>query len=48
MDKVSTGLVVVADGETVDQALQRADAALYRAKDAGRNRLEVDGLPEVD
>ncbi|GAA4503907.1 sensor domain-containing diguanylate cyclase [Pseudaeromonas paramecii] len=44
---LSAGLVVVADGETVDQALQRADAALYRAKDAGRNRLEVDGLPEV-
>ena len=30
-------------GETAEGLLQRADAALYRAKAAGRDRMEVDG-----
>ena len=39
---VSIGVTRVVDGETnVDLALARADAALYRAKAAGRNRIEL-------
>jgi diguanylate cyclase (GGDEF)-like protein len=37
---LSLGLAVVAEGEgDFEPALQRADAALYRAKDGGRDRL---------
>jgi diguanylate cyclase (GGDEF)-like protein len=39
---VSAGVSVVADGErTLEAALERADRALYRAKAAGRNTVEV-------
>jgi diguanylate cyclase (GGDEF)-like protein len=35
---VSIGIATFANNETVDQLVARADAALYRAKQAGRNR----------
>lgn len=39
---VSIGVAVVEPGEaTIDAALRRADAAMYRAKQGGRNRVEV-------
>ncbi|WP_430784381.1 GGDEF domain-containing protein [Actinoplanes sp. G11-F43] len=37
----SAGLAVWNGRETSDELLQRADAALYAAKEAGRNRVEV-------
>ena len=36
---VSIGLAELAAGESVEQWLARADAALYQAKHAGRNRV---------
>lgn len=39
---ISIGLAMLRDGESADQALVRADAALYRAKAKGRDRVEVD------
>jgi len=37
----SAGVVEVAEGESQDAAIDRADRALYRAKQNGRNRVEV-------
>lgn len=39
---VSIGITQHRQGESVEDTLQRADAALYRAKTAGRNRVEYD------
>lgn len=39
---VSIGVVVIAPDEDLPSALARADHALYQAKHAGRNRVEVD------
>lgn len=38
---LSAGLTVFASEESSEQAFERADQALYRAKSAGRNRLEL-------
>lgn len=40
---LSFGISEFTGSETADQAVDRADAALYRAKHAGRNRIEVAG-----
>ena len=38
---VSVGLALLAHGEALDAALARADKALHRAKNAGRNRVDI-------
>lgn len=38
---VSIGVAIAFTGETFDDVFKRADKALYRAKQAGRNRVEV-------
>jgi diguanylate cyclase (GGDEF)-like protein len=41
---VSVGAAQYQPGESVDDTLRRADEALYRAKEKGRNRVEAEGL----
>jgi len=38
---LSVGLTLLNAGDGLDESLQRADEALYRAKDSGRNRCEA-------
>jgi diguanylate cyclase len=40
---VSLGVATYQINEDISQTLSRADEALYRAKHAGRNRVEVSG-----
>jgi diguanylate cyclase (GGDEF)-like protein len=41
----SVGVTDVVQGDTLERAVRRADAALYRAKAGGRDRTVVDELP---
>lgn len=38
---VSAGLAILGEGENIDDALQRADQAMYKAKEGGRNLLRL-------
>lgn len=38
---VSVGLTIAQTGDTVSELLRRADGAMYAAKDAGRDRVEI-------
>ena len=41
----SAGVTRLAEGESLESALKRADGAMYQAKQAGRNRVMVAPLP---
>ncbi len=45
---ISIGLTVYRPVESIDDMISRADAALYRAKKNGRNRIEVEYPKEED
>jgi diguanylate cyclase (GGDEF)-like protein len=44
---VSVGGATMADGDSAASLLRRADVALYRAKRAGRNRVEISDGPDA-
>ena len=39
---ISAGVTLWRSDDTPDSAMQRADHLLYRAKDSGRNRIDID------
>jgi len=44
---ITLGVSVMVPGETFEQALQRADRALYQGKAAGRNRVVLASTPGI-
>jgi len=45
---VSVGVATYVEGETVPELLSRADAALYEAKEEGRNQVRLAELPDEE
>ncbi|MEA2500172.1 MAG: hypothetical protein QOD01_283, partial [Actinomycetota bacterium] len=44
---LSAGVAEAMPGESIEQVIGRADGALYRAKDAGRDQVVIDrSVPE--
>jgi len=38
---ISIGATVIKEGDTIEQAVKRADDLLYKSKDDGRNRVTI-------
>ena len=45
---ISLGIAQYHPGETCENFIQRADNALYRAKNQGRNQVVTEALPDSD
>ena len=46
--RISGGIAELEHGDTAASLFERADAALYRAKELGKDRADVPGPPRVD